>query len=169
MLQNDYFATGLNRSMNTINLMPCQDQKNEIIRSLALASWPCQHHIIFYVCLNKNQMHSIFGWMHQKLKKIIKKDLNNKWQPWDMGTHLKVLCFLMNTSMTGFRWYSKIFASLFFWVKVALALERLKALPHHISDGSQDFGIMMLFTPAFENLRMQGINWNINFLKQLIF
>ena len=59
--------------------------------------------------------------------KSFKKDLNNKWQPWDMGTHLKVLCYLMNTSMTGFRWYSIIFVSLIFGVKVALALEGLRA------------------------------------------
>ena len=42
-----------------------------------------------------------------------------------MGTHLRVLGekFPMNTNMTGFRWFSKIFA--FLKAKVALALEVL--------------------------------------------
>ena len=41
--------------------------------------------------------------------------LPEKWlKPWHMGTHLKVLSetFPMNTNMTGFRWFSKLFASL---------------------------------------------------------
>ena len=41
------------------------------------------------------------------------------------GTHLRAVLesYLMNTNMTGFRWYSHIFASLLeFWMKVALAL-----------------------------------------------
>ena len=44
-------------------------------------------------------------------------------KPWHMGTHLRVLIKgnPLNTNMTGFRWFSKIFASL--WTKVALALE----------------------------------------------
>ena len=35
-------------------------------------------------------------------------------KPWCMGTHLRVLdkSYLLNTSMTGIRWFSKIFASL---------------------------------------------------------
>ena len=40
-----------------------------------------------------------------------------KWlKPWHMGTHLRVLSesYLMNTNMTGLRWSSKIFASLWF-------------------------------------------------------
>ena len=40
-----------------------------------------------------------------------------KWQkPWHMGTHLKVLIesFQMNTNMTGFKFFSKNFASLHF-------------------------------------------------------
>ena len=42
-----------------------------------------------------------------------------------MGTHLRVLSegYSMKTKMTGFRWFSKIFASL--WTKVASALEGL--------------------------------------------
>ena len=34
--------------------------------------------------------------------------------PWHMGTHLRELSesYLMNTNMTGFRWFSKILASL---------------------------------------------------------
>ena len=44
-----------------------------------------------------------------------------------MVTHLTVLSetYPMNTNMTGFRWFSKIFI-LVLWTKVALALERLK-------------------------------------------
>ena len=40
-----------------------------------------------------------------------------KWtKPWQMGTHLRVLSesFQMNTNKTGFRWFSKNFASLCF-------------------------------------------------------
>ena len=47
--------------------------------------------------------------------------VNTKWykisekclKPWQMGTHVRVLgeSFPMNTNMTGFRWFSKIFAS----------------------------------------------------------
>ena len=39
-----------------------------------------------------------------------------KWpKPWQMGTHLRVLSesFQMNTNLTGFRWFSKIFAFLY--------------------------------------------------------
>ena len=37
-------------------------------------------------------------------------------EPWHIGTHLRVLSesYLMNTNMTVFRWFSKIFASLCF-------------------------------------------------------
>ena len=40
-------------------------------------------------------------------------------KPWHMGTYLRVLrqSYLMNTNMTGFRWFSKIFASLCFGQK----------------------------------------------------
>ena len=40
-----------------------------------------------------------------------------KWpKPWQMGTHMKVLgeSFPINANMAGFRWFSKIFASLCF-------------------------------------------------------
>ena len=40
-----------------------------------------------------------------------------KWlKPWQMGIHLRVVSesYPMNTNMTGFRWFSKIFASLCF-------------------------------------------------------
>ena len=42
------------------------------------------------------------------LKKILK--------PWHMGTHLRVLSesYLISTNITGFRWFSKILASLCF-------------------------------------------------------
>ena len=48
-------------------------------------------------------------------------------KPWQMGTHLRVLSesFLMNTNMTGFRWFSKNLCILVLWMKVASALEGL--------------------------------------------
>ena len=49
---------------------------------------------------------------------------NTKWyknpkklaKPWEMGTHMRVLLeiYPMNTTMTGFRRFSKIFAFLYF-------------------------------------------------------
>ena len=54
-----------------------------------------------------------------------------KWlNPWHMGTHLRVLyeSYPMITNMTGFRSFSKIFASLCFGWKIASALEGLKRL-----------------------------------------
>ena len=47
-----------------------------------------------------------------------------------MGTHLRVLGenYLMNTNMTGFRGFSKIFASLFFGRKyTSLSIGRVKS------------------------------------------
>ena len=48
-------------------------------------------------------------------------------KPWQMGTHLRVLSesFLMNTDMTGFRWFSKNLCILVLWMNVASALEGL--------------------------------------------
>ena len=48
------------------------------------------------------------------------KSMKNSPKPWHMGTHLKVLTesFLMSTNMTGFRCFSKIFASLCFGQKL---------------------------------------------------
>ena len=44
------------------------------------------------------------------------KNLQKCLKPWHMGTPLRVLSksFPMNTNMTGFRWFSKFFASLCF-------------------------------------------------------
>ena len=44
-----------------------------------------------------------------------------------MGTHLRVLSksILMNTNMTGFRWFTKNVWVLVLWMRVALALEGL--------------------------------------------
>ena len=60
---------------------------------------------------------------------------NTKWrkkpkkglEPWHIGTHLRVLneSYQINTNMTGFRWFSKIFCDLVFWSKAAPALEGL--------------------------------------------
>ena len=54
---------------------------------------------------------------------LVANSTNTKWcekpekslKPWQMGTHLRVLSesFQMNTNMTGFRWFSKIFAFLY--------------------------------------------------------
>ena len=48
-----------------------------------------------------------------------------------MGTHLRVLSesYPMNTNMTGLRWFSKIFAAIVPWTKVASASEGLNAMP----------------------------------------
>ena len=44
---------------------------------------------------------------------FIQNDAKNNWKPWHMGNHLRVLSesYLMNINMTGFRWFSNIFAS----------------------------------------------------------
>ena len=44
-----------------------------------------------------------------------------------MGTQMRELneSFHMNTNMTGFRWFPKIFSVLGLWIKVASALEGL--------------------------------------------
>ena len=56
------------------------------------------------------------------------KKLGKCLKSWHMGTHLRVLSesYPMNTNMIGFRWFSKIFASLCFGRKVASASEGLK-------------------------------------------
>ena len=49
-------------------------------------------------------------------------------KPWHMGSHLWVLSegYPMNTNMTGFRWFSKIFVSLWaLWTKVTSVLQGL--------------------------------------------
>ena len=66
---------------------------------------------------------------------LLVANLATKWRknpefflkPWHMGTHLKVLCktFSINTNMTGFKCFSKTFASLCFGWKLASALEGL--------------------------------------------
>ena len=48
-----------------------------------------------------------------------------KWlKPWHMGTHLRVISksYSMNTNMTGFRGFSKVFTSFCFGPKVVTAL-----------------------------------------------
>ena len=65
------------------------------------------------------------GDLHQDLTLmlVVANFANTKWRkaekwlkPWHMGTHLRSLRkrYSMNTNMTGFRWFSKIFASLCF-------------------------------------------------------
>ena len=51
--------------------------------------------------------------------KWCKKTLKNDLTPWHMGNHLIVpsISYPMNTNMTGFRWFSIIFASLCFGLK----------------------------------------------------
>ena len=62
--------------------------------------------------------------VHLSLMLLVANFANTKWgkevgkwlKPCHMGTHLKVLSesFPMNTNVTGFRWFSKIFASFCF-------------------------------------------------------
>ena len=56
------------------------------------------------------------------------KTLKNTPKPCQMGSHLKILCesYPLNTNMTGFRWFSKIFASLCFGRKCSLSIGRVK-------------------------------------------
>ena len=61
---------------------------------------------------------------------------NTKWcknpeklpKPWQMGTHLRVLSesFPMNTNMTGFRGFSKIFVFLCLGWKLSLSIGRVR-------------------------------------------
>ena len=46
-----------------------------------------------------------------------------------MGTHMRVLSvsYPVNTNITGFIWFSKMFASNVLWTNVASALEGLNA------------------------------------------
>ena len=48
-------------------------------------------------------------------------------RPWQMGTHMRVLIesYPMNTNMTGYRWFSKIFASLYL-DESSLSIDRVK-------------------------------------------
>ena len=66
----------------------------------------------------------------------IQNDARNQKKDWHKGAHLRVLSksHPMNTNMTGFKWFSKIFAQMVFkslcilvlWAKVASALEGLE-------------------------------------------
>ena len=49
-------------------------------------------------------------------KEKLFKNHEKRSKPWHVGIHLRVLCesFPMNTNMTGFGWFCKIFASLCF-------------------------------------------------------
>ena len=53
-----------------------------------------------------------------------------------MGTHLRVLgeSYPMNTNMIGLRSFLKIFESLRFWAKVALALKGYEFLEKYLSE-----------------------------------
>ena len=55
-------------------------------------------------------------WLIWPIQNNAKNLLKKLLKYWHMGTHLKVLSesYLMNTNMTGFRWFSKIFAYLYF-------------------------------------------------------
>ena len=57
-------------------------------------------------------------WLIWPIQNDIKKT-EKLLKPWHMGTHLRVLSqsYLMNNNMTGFRWFSKIVASLCFGPK----------------------------------------------------
>ena len=45
---------------------------------------------------------------------IMQKKSERCLKPWNMGTHLRILSesYPMNTNITGFKWFSRIFASL---------------------------------------------------------
>ena len=73
-----------------------------------IASCPQQSTGLTHMLLVANLANTKWCW---NLKKWLK--------PWQMGTHLRVLSksYPMNTNMTGFRWFSKIFVSLCFGQK----------------------------------------------------
>ena len=75
-----------------------------------------------------------------------------------LGTHLRVLYYPIYTNMTGFRWYSKNLCVLIYWVKVALALEGLRAslvveaMLHHINTYSYMYSITWSTTQSWRHL-----------------
>ena len=60
-------------------------------------------------------------------KKDAKNIFENVFKSWNIGTHLRVFgeSFPMNTSMTGFRQFSKMFASLCFERASSLSIGRV--------------------------------------------
>ena len=118
---------------SVINL--CGWRPTEIIFSPAESSFDSQAAWVIYVLGLFFDMQSTgvfttrhwqtFGWLVQHLTLILlvadlayMKLCENpeKWpKPWQMGTHLRVLgeIFQMNTNMTGFGWFSNVFAFLF--------------------------------------------------------
>ena len=70
-------------------------------------------HKINQCCSISNSVNPYAGGWFCQYKMTPKKD--EKWlKPWHMGTHLRALSesYPMNTNMTGFSWFSKIFAPL---------------------------------------------------------
>ena len=66
-----------------------------------------------------------------------------------MGTHLRVLIksYPMNTNMTGFRWFSKIFCLFVLWTKVASAVVGLSSTSGLQRSGQQ----MTPFLPTYNS------------------
>ena len=91
-----------------------------------------------------------------------------KWlKPWHMGTYLRVLSmnYLMNTNMTGIRWFS----SLCFWTKVASALEGLTdankfylQLQGNVTYNLKGHIDRQIFKPFLNRMLFKKINININ-------
>ena len=65
-----------------------------------------------------------------------------------MGTHLRTLSenYPMNTSMTGFRWFSKIFASSF-WDESSLSIGRIYGI---LNSFNMDVFILMKLIILFD-------------------
>ena len=93
---------------------------------------------VFLHCYRSRRLGDVWAWFglrrnvhHTLTLMLLVQNLTNaKWlKPWRMDTHLRVLSvsYPMNTNMTGFTWFSKIFVSLF-WTKIAIAWEGLNHL-----------------------------------------
>ena len=76
-----------------------------------------------------------------------------KWlKSWNMGSHMGVLseCYPMNTNVTGFRWFSKVFASLCLGLKsCSLSLKRVNKVIFNPSNAEaifiQSIGTQLFF------------------------
>ena len=73
---------------------------------------------------------------------MMQKSLKVKLKPWQIGTHLRVPSdsFLMNTNLTGFIWFSKIFAPLYFGRKKPQHWKGLSISPEIIVWNCDNFG-----------------------------
>ena len=89
-----------NTQRNHVNIMVIFDKQEAARESLLLLKAFLTFMLLAANFANTKLCRKYFNWL----------------KPWQMGTHLKEFSksFPMNTNMTGFRWFSEIFASLCF-------------------------------------------------------